>query len=61
MIVFSGGVAEAGEPFLERIREAYHKYTWTKLPNPVRMKKASVGYDAGIIGAAFFSMKQHRS
>ncbi|OQR85787.1 glucokinase [Achlya hypogyna] len=57
MIVFSGGLAEAGEPFMQRIRDAYTKYTWTKLPNPVVIEKASVGYDSGIIGAAAFAFR----
>ncbi|ETV73807.1 hypothetical protein, variant 2 [Aphanomyces astaci] len=35
MIVLSGGLAEAGEAFIQQIRDAYTKYTWTKLPNPV--------------------------
>ncbi|KDO29200.1 hypothetical protein SPRG_19875 [Saprolegnia parasitica CBS 223.65] len=57
MIVFSGGLAEAGEPFMQRIRDAYNKYTWTRLPNPVVIEKASVGYDSGIIGAAAFAFR----
>ncbi|KAF0696524.1 Aste57867_12717 [Aphanomyces stellatus] len=57
MIVLSGGLAEAGEGFIQQIRDAYTKYTWTKLPNPVVIEKASVGYDSGIIGAAAFAYK----
>ncbi|OQS03848.1 glucokinase [Thraustotheca clavata] len=57
MIVFSGGIAEAGESFIQLIREAYNKYTWTRLPNPVVLKKASVGYDSGILGAAAFAFR----
>jgi predicted NBD/HSP70 family sugar kinase len=52
MIVLSGGMAESGRSFIENVRTAYNRYTWTKLPNPVRIEKASAGYDAGIIGAA---------
>lgn len=36
LIVLSGGIAEAGEAYFERVRAAYNKYTWTKFPNPVR-------------------------
>lgn len=36
MIVLSGGIAEAGETFIQQVRAAYLKYTWTKFPNPVR-------------------------
>ncbi|ETV73804.1 hypothetical protein H257_11485 [Aphanomyces astaci] len=58
LIVLSGGLAENGEYFIQAIRDAYTKYTWTKLPNPVRIEKASVGYDSGIIGAAAFAFKK---
>ncbi|CEG48645.1 glucokinase [Plasmopara halstedii] len=51
IIVLSGGIAEAGESYIEKIRLAYAKYSWTRLPNPVRIEKASAGYDSGIIGA----------
>ncbi|KAF0696525.1 Aste57867_12718 [Aphanomyces stellatus] len=59
LIVLSGGLAENGEQFIQDIRDAYTKYTWTKLPNPVRIEKASVGYNSGIIGAAAFAFKAH--
>ncbi|RHY06702.1 hypothetical protein DYB25_002016 [Aphanomyces astaci] len=61
MIVLSGGLAEAGEAFIQQIRDAYTKYTWTKLPNPVIIEKASVGYDCGIIGAAAFAFKANKT
>lgn len=51
IIVLSGGIAEAGETFIEQIRRAHAKYTWTTFTNPVRIEKASAGYDSGIIGA----------
>ncbi|OWZ24853.1 Glucokinase [Phytophthora megakarya] len=51
IIVLSGGIAEAGETYIEQIRRAYEKHSWTKFPNPVRIEKASAGYDSGIIGA----------
>lgn len=34
--MLSGGIAEAGETYIEQIRRAYAKHTWTKFPNPVR-------------------------
>lgn len=51
IIVLSGGIAEAGETYIEKIRLAYAKYSWIRFPNPVRIEKASAGYDSGIIGA----------
>ena len=54
MIVLSGGMAEAGDPLVHRVREAFDKYAWTKLPNTVEIRKAASGYDSGIIGAVGF-------
>ncbi len=52
MIVLSGGLAESGNDFIQKVKDSYLKYSWTKLPNPVKIEKASAGYDSGIIGAA---------
>ncbi|KAG6609886.1 putative glucokinase [Phytophthora cinnamomi] len=60
LIVLSGGIAEAGETYIEQIRRAYAKHTWTKFPNPVRIEKASAGYDSGIIGAAAVCKNQRK-
>jgi len=35
--VLSGGIAEAGESLITSIRASYYKYSWTRLPNPVRV------------------------
>ncbi|CAI5712095.1 unnamed protein product [Hyaloperonospora brassicae] len=51
VIVLSGGIAEAGETYINQIRQAYAGHSWTKFANPVRIEKASAGYDSGIIGA----------
>ncbi|KAE9114219.1 hypothetical protein PF010_g9789 [Phytophthora fragariae] len=60
IIVLSGGIAEAGETYIEQIRRAYAKHTWTKFPNPVRIEKACAGYDSGIIGAAAVCKNQRK-
>ncbi|KAG7400267.1 hypothetical protein PHYBOEH_006404 [Phytophthora boehmeriae] len=60
IIVLSGGIAEAGEAYIEQIRCAYAKHTWTKFPNPIRIEKASAGYDSGIIGAVAVCLNQHK-
>ncbi|EEY65839.1 glucokinase, putative [Phytophthora infestans T30-4] len=60
IIVLSGGIAEAGEAYIDKIRRAYTKHTWTKFPNPVRIEKASAGYDSGIIGAVAVCKKQRK-
>ncbi|CAH0477348.1 unnamed protein product [Peronospora belbahrii] len=60
IIVLSGGIAEAGEAYIEQIRRAYAKHTWTTFANPVRIEKASAGYDSGIIGAVAVCKTQHK-
>ncbi|KAF1775410.1 ROK family [Phytophthora cactorum] len=60
IIVLSGGIAEAGETYIEKIRRAYAKHTWIKFPNPVRIEKASAGYDSGIIGAVAVCKNQRK-
>jgi glucokinase len=52
MIVFGGGMAEAGEPFREQI-EAYVKRFGLQHPaKSVKVTLAKLGSDAGFIGAA---------
>lgn len=46
MIVLAGGLAEAGDVFVEQVTQSFAKYAWTKFPNPVRghlihMKRSS--------------------
>ena len=53
IIVLSGGVANEGENLLGRVREyiKLHNYGMKKAPE-VEIRKATLGYDAGKIGAA---------
>eukprot|EP01134_Creolimax_fragrantissima_P005857 CFRG5857T1 len=51
LIVFAGGMMNAGAMLLTRIQKAFNYYTWTKLPNNARLVYAEVGNDSGIIGA----------
>ena len=53
IIVLSGGVANEGENLLGRVREymKLHNYGMPKMPE-VEIRQASLGYDAGKIGAA---------
>lgn len=53
IIVLSGGVANEGENLLGRVREymKLHNYGMKKAPE-CEIRQASVGYDAGKIGAA---------
>lgn len=53
VIVLSGGVANEGEYLISRLNEHLKKYSYGMVNAPkVDIKQASLGYDAGKIGAA---------
>ena len=58
MIILSGGVANEGEPFLERLRQYLldHDFGYKRTPN-VLLSIAKLGYDSGKIGAAALFFK----
>jgi len=51
-IVFAGGMIAAGEPLLARIQDFFNEYIWSLKKEPVEICFATLGEDAGIIGAA---------
>ena len=53
-----GGIAEAGEPLLQRIRAQLPQFTWPFLLARVRDARAETGQDAGILGAALTALLQ---
>lgn len=52
VVVIGGGVAEAGEPFFERVREETAKRCMKSFMENVRIVQAHQGNDSGMIGAA---------
>lgn len=52
MVVIGGGVAEAGEPFFERIREETAKRSMKSFSENVKIVQAHQGNLSGMIGAA---------
>jgi len=56
VILFSGGLAEAGESLLQEVRRHFEVYHWNLEPVRVQLKAASAGRDAGLIGAARAAM-----
>lgn len=52
MIVFAGGMIHAGSMLFDRVRKYYDQHTWTAAPNPVEITSATLGNQAGRIGAA---------
>lgn len=51
-IVFAGGMTRAGEGLLEPIRRHFQRLNWTMLETRTTLAIASLGADAGAIGAA---------
>ena len=56
-----GGIAEAGEPLLQRIRAQLPQFTWPFLLARVRVTRAETGEDAGILGAARTALHQREA
>jgi len=53
MVVFTGGMAQAGEQLFSEVREQYQRYHWDIAPVRVELTVAAAGNDAGVIGAAY--------
>lgn len=52
-LVIGGGVSESGELFIEPLKKALEKYVFPQIRGSVCLRKASLGNDAGIYGAAY--------
>lgn len=53
MVVFTGGMAQAGEQLFAEVREQYQRHHWNIAPVRVELKVAEAGNNAGVIGAAY--------
>ena len=62
-IVFAGGMIAAGDLLLSRIKYYFKQHIWTLKPEPLEICFATLGEDAGIIGAAALAAQtcQNRS
>lgn len=52
VIVVGGGVSNAGRVLLDSIASAIRRHAMKQIKSRVRLKKALLGHDAGLIGAA---------
>jgi len=59
-IVFAGGMIAAGDVLLNRIQDFFDEHIWTLKPEPVEICFATLGEDAGIIGAAALARHTHQ-
>jgi glucokinase len=60
MVVFSGGMIAAGEPFLERVRHHIRQLAFPVPAAKTQIRYALLGSDAGFIGAAACARLLHR-
>jgi len=52
-IVLGGGVSKAGDILLDAIKENFSKYAFSAVKNSTQITLATLGNDAGVIGAAW--------
>ncbi|MFJ7746173.1 ROK family glucokinase [Peribacillus sp. NPDC097295] len=52
-IVIGGGVSHAGEILLEPVRQAFETYAFKRVRKSTKIHLATLGNDAGVIGAAW--------
>lgn len=57
VIIFAGGMANAGDRLLSRVKHHFHRRTWTVLPSLVRFSIAESCENAGMRGAAVAAFK----
>jgi glucokinase len=58
IVIIGGGVAEAGEIYIERVRETAFQYAMEMSRQGVEIVAASLGNDAGYLGATAFAHDQ---
>lgn len=58
IVVVGGGVADAGGALLGAIRQAVQGHAMKQLKTKVKIKKAALGNDAGILGAALLAKER---
>lgn len=56
-IVIGGGVSAAGELLLNTVRKYFEKYTFPNVKNTTKVELATLGNEAGVIGAASLVVK----
>jgi glucokinase len=59
-IVFAGGMIAAGDVLLNRIKDFFNEHIWTLKEETVEICFATLGEDAGIIGAAALAQHTHK-
>lgn len=50
--MIGGGVSNAGDFLLDRVQQAFEKYAFADIGHTTTLKLATLGNEAGVIGAA---------
>jgi glucokinase len=58
VVVVGGGVAQAGSPLFASIRKTVVQHSMKQLKNRIKVKKAALGNDAGVLGAALLAKEK---
>lgn len=61
MVVIGGGVSEAGELFLEPVRQSAERHVMKAGHEKTRIVQASLGKDAGMLGAGALALRTFRA
>ncbi len=59
MIALGGGMSKAGRFLLDNVKRHFQKEWWAMVPAKVKIVLATLGNDAGIIGAAGVAKQSH--
>ena len=57
-IVIGGGVSKAGDLLINPVREIFEKYAFKRVLKSTKILPATLGNDAGVIGAAWLIKSQ---
>ncbi len=55
VVVVGGGVAQAGNVLIDSIRKTVERHAMKQLKHKVKIRKAALGNDAGVLGAALLA------
>ena len=59
VVIIGGGVAEAGDGFIQQIGRQVKQYSITTIMQPLKVVKAHLGNDAGMVGAILLAAENY--
>ena len=61
VVIIGGGVSEAGDTFIKQIEESVKQYSIKSIMQNLKVVKAKMGNDAGIVGAILLAAENFSS